>query len=197
MIRSAYWAALRLGRRLRHPQIGRSARISPGARIRGGARSISIGASSFLDAGCVLDTRNGGRVSIGEGAQIHSYACLLSYGGDVVLGRNCSVNPFTVLYGHGGLRIGDNVRIATHVVIVPAEHRFERADVPIADQGISAEGIVIEDDVWLGAGVRVLDGCHIGRGSVIGAGAVVTGDIEPYSIAVGVPARCVARRGEK
>jgi galactoside O-acetyltransferase len=64
------------------------------------------------------------------------------------------------------------------------------------EQGITAEGIVVEDDVWLGSGAIVLDGVHIGRGSVIGAGAVVTEDLPPYSIAVGSPARVVRDRRE-
>ena len=64
-------------------------------------------------------------------------------------------------------------------------------------QAESRLGIVIEDDVWVGAGVRVMDGVRIGRGSVIGAGAVVTKSIPPNSVAVGMPARVVGQRGEK
>ncbi len=69
---------------------------------------------------------------------------------------------------------------------------------PIRLQPIQSRGdIVVEDDVWLGVGVKVLDGVTIGRGAVIGAGAVVTKDIPPLAIAAGVPARVLRRRGER
>jgi acetyltransferase-like isoleucine patch superfamily enzyme len=70
-------------------------------------------------------------------------------------------------------------------------------EVPIVDQGITAQGIVIEDDVWLAAGAIVLDGAHVGRGSVVGAGAVVTGDLPPYSVAVGSPAKVIRDRRDQ
>jgi acetyltransferase-like isoleucine patch superfamily enzyme len=153
-----------------------------------------IGRDCWLDDDSLLDARGGGRIALGDGAQLHRFAFLLTHGGNITFGTNCSVNSFSILYGHGGLLIGDNVRIAAHVVIIPANHRFDRTDVPIAEQGVSAQGIVVEDDVWIGTGARILDGCHVGRGSVIGAGAVVSHDIEPYSIAVGIPAKRVGSR---
>lgn len=93
-----------------------------------------------------------------------------------------------------GFEIGDNVRIAAQVVIIPMNHIYEDPDTPIWKQGIRAKGIKIEDDVWIGAGAKILDGVTIGKGSVIGAGAVVTDDIPPYSVAVGVPARVIKKR---
>jgi acetyltransferase-like isoleucine patch superfamily enzyme len=68
-------------------------------------------------------------------------------------------------------------------------HRYQRTDIPITDQGI-----VIQDDVWIGAGVTILDGFKIGHGSVIAAGAVVTKNIEPFSVMAGVPAHVLKRR---
>jgi acetyltransferase-like isoleucine patch superfamily enzyme len=137
----------------------------------------------------------GGSVSIGPGSQIHDYAMLMTYGGDIRLGANCTVNPFCVLYGHGGLSLGNDVRIATHCVFIPANHNFDDLTKPIRQQAETRVGIVIEDDVWIGAGVRVMDGVRIGGGSVIGAGAVVTKSLPPLSVAVGVPARVVGQRG--
>jgi len=75
-------------------------------------------------------------------------------------------------------------------------HVFDELEGPIMEQGITAQGIVIEDDVWLGSGVIVLDGVRIGKGSVVGAGSVVTEDLAPFSIAVGSPARAVRDRRE-
>lgn len=137
----------------------------------------------------------GGSVNIGPGSQVHDYAMLMTYGGDIRLGANCTVNPFCVLYGHGGLTIGNDVRIATHCVLIPANHNFDDVTKPIRQQEETRVGIVIEDDVWLGAGVRVMDGVRIGRGSVIGAGAVVTKSLPSGSISLGVPARVVGQRG--
>jgi acetyltransferase-like isoleucine patch superfamily enzyme len=112
----------------------------------------------------------------------------MTYGGFIRIGDHCSVNPFCVLYGHGGLTIGNNVRIATCTVIIPANHVFSDLDIPIHKQGTTALGIVIEDNVWIGANVTILDGVRIGRGAVIGAGAVVTKDVDPLHVVGGVPA---------
>lgn len=74
-------------------------------------------------------------------------------------------------------------------------HRYQRTDIPIKEQGIEARGILIQDDVWIGAGVTILDGVEIGRGSVIAAGAVVTKNVEPFSVMAGVPAHLLKCRG--
>ncbi|GAA1955129.1 acyltransferase [Agromyces allii] len=119
---------------------------------------------------------------------------MLPYGGSIRLGDNCTVNPYTVIYGHGGVQIGDNVRIATHSVIVSANHVFSDPDQPIYQQGVTAEGIVIEDDVWIGANVTILDGAHIGHGCVVAAGSVVRGHHAPMSVLGGTPARVLKKR---
>lgn len=108
--------------------------------------------------------------------------------------KNCSLNPYSILYGHGGLTIGNGVRIAAHVVIVPANHIIDDTDRYIYEQGETTKGIVIEDDVWIGAGARVLDGVTISRGCVIAGGAMST---EAYGIYGGIPARKIRNRGNK
>ena len=134
-----------------------------------------------------------GKITIGERCEIGAYALLNCHGGPIEIGDDSTVNEYAVLYGHGGLKIGNGVRIATQVVMVPANHGIAR-DRPVWEQPQTKLGIVIEDDVWIGAGARVLDGVTIAKGSVIGAGAVVTRSTEPYSINVGVPARKVGER---
>ncbi|KAA6183194.1 hypothetical protein F2Q65_16415 [Thiohalocapsa marina] len=99
-----------------------------------------------------------------------------------------------MVYGNGGVTIGRNVLIAGHSSINTVSHAAERCDVPINDQPVLTDPVVIEDDCWLGLNVVVLQGVTIGRGCIIGAGAVVTRSIPPWSIAVGVPARVVGRR---
>jgi acetyltransferase-like isoleucine patch superfamily enzyme len=120
---------------------------------------------------------------------------LVAYGGSIVIGDRTSINPFSILYGHGGLQIGSDVLIAAHVTIIPANHRFDKADVPIRKQGETRLGITIGDDVWIGTGARILDGVTVGHGSVVAAGAVVAHDVPPYSVVAGVPARLIKRRG--
>lgn len=148
---------------------------------------MHIAWSASIDGG-------GGLIKIGKSTSVDIGVVLRAYGGEITIGDNCSVNPYCVLYGGGGLKIGDRVRIAAHTVIVPSNHIFSNPDLPIKDQGLSCKGIAIEDDVWIGAGARILDGVKIGRGAVVGAGAVVTKSIEPFSIVAGVPARVVGTR---
>jgi acetyltransferase-like isoleucine patch superfamily enzyme len=87
--------------------------------------------------------------------------------------------------------IGDKVYLAPLVQILAVNHVFHDPTRPIIEQGITAEGIVVEDNVWIGAGAIITDGVRIGQGAVIGAGAVVTRDIPPHAVAVGVPAQVV------
>jgi acetyltransferase-like isoleucine patch superfamily enzyme len=143
----------------------------------------------------VIDCAGGGRVAIGRKTVIFPFAMLLPHGGEIHIGEFCTVNPFCVLYGHGGLSIGNYVRIATHTVIIPANHVFDDADAPITKQGLTTRGVRIEDDVWIGAGVRILDGVTIGKGAVIGAGAVVNKSVAPMAIVAGVPAKKIGQRG--
>lgn len=135
-----------------------------------------------------------GTIVVGEGTVIQPYAYLHTDGGNIKVGKHCSVNSFCMLLGQGGLTIGDNVRIANHTSIIPSNHIFDRIDVPIHGQGSSKRGVHIENDVWIGAGVRILDGVKVSTGCVIGAGSVVTKSTEPFGVYVGVPAKRIKNR---
>ena len=97
----------------------------------------------------------------------------------------------------GGIRIGNHVLIGQCVNIHAENHQFNDQNLRINQQGVSYQGVVIEDDVWVGSKATILDGVTIGQGAVIGAGSIVTRSIPPYSIAVGSPARVIGTRGEK
>ena len=114
--------------------------------------------------------------------------------GFVSIGRGSWVGPCTVIYGNGRVDIGANVMIASHCAINTVSHNASRTDIPMRDQGLNCDPVLIGDDVWIGIGAIILQGVRIGRGSIIGAGAVVTRDIPAYSIAMGTPARVTGSR---
>ena len=160
------------------------------------ATHVEVGSTSQVAPSAVFATeyRDGERIVVGERCQIHRGVVLATYGGSIELGDDVSINPYSVLYGHGGVRVGSYVRIATHVVIVAANHVYEDETVPIALQPLTRSGIEIEDDVWIGAHATVLDGVRIGHGSVVAAGAVVTRSVPPSAVVAGVPARPIGSR---
>ncbi len=176
-------------------KVGAKTFIEEGFKFKGRKAGIHIGNYCRLADGAIVDCNGkNSEIIIGDHCELFPYSMLMSYGGKIEIGSNCTVNPFSILYGHGGLKIGNFVRIAAHVVVIPANHVYTDREIPIAKQGLSQEGIVIEDDVWIGSGARVLDGVRIGRGAIIAAGAVVTKNVDPYTIVGGVPAKVIGNR---
>jgi len=139
-------------------------------------------------------------ITIGARTMIDAFVKIKPAGGSgaVEIGADCAVNSGTVMYTGNGIRIGDAVLIAANCTLAPTNHEFGDRATRIRDQGFqpSRGGIVIGDDVWLGANTVVLDGAVIGQGCVIAAGSVVRGELEPYSIYAGAPAKRVGARGE-
>lgn len=142
----------------------------------------------------ILDTNFGGVIAISEKTELLYGVILMTYGGNIKIGSNCSINPYTILYGHGNLNIGNNVLIAGNCLVIPANHVFSDIKKPINTQGETRLGIKIEDDVWIGAGCTILDGVTIGKGSIVAAGAVVNKSVDPYTIVGGVPAKFIKNR---
>ncbi len=130
------------------------------------------------------------RLALGEQSWIAGHALVR---GDVSFGAHCTVNPYAMI--SGTVRCGDGVRIASHVSLVGFNHGFDDPDTPIYRQAHQSRGIVIEDDVWIGANAVVVDGVTVGRGAVIAAGAVVSRDVPPMAIVGGVPAQVLRFRG--
>jgi acetyltransferase-like isoleucine patch superfamily enzyme/GR25 family glycosyltransferase involved in LPS biosynthesis len=147
-----------------------------------------------ISKSALVEIKNGGLIYVGENTELLEGVVLQTYGGLIQIGKNCSINPYTIIYGHGNVIIGNNVLIAAHCVIIPANHVFNNSNRPINSQGMNIEGIIIEDDVWLGAGVKVLDGVTIGKGAIVAAGAVVTKNVLPNTIVGGVPAKFIKIR---
>jgi len=134
------------------------------------------------------------KIIIGDNTLISSFAIICTYGGAIKIDHSSFVNSFSILYGHGNLTIGDGCLIGSQVTIVPVNYGFQDREMPFRLQTPSLKGIIIEDDGWIGVGVTILNGCIVGKGSIVGAGAVVTRSIEPYSIVAGVPAKNIGGR---
>jgi acetyltransferase-like isoleucine patch superfamily enzyme len=148
--------------------------------------ALTIGEGAYVSPDAVVtlsEGRVGAETYIASGAIVR---------GDVEIGAHCSVNPYANVAGE--VTIGDGVRIASTAGIWGMNHQYADPDRPIYEQGLEHEGIEVEDDVWIGAGAQLLDGTSVGAHSVVGAGAVVTSDVEPYSIVGGNPARTIGDR---
>lgn len=158
-------------------------------------KQIYIGARPNISSEAILDFSGGGAITIGNNCDVQSYAIITTHCGNIKIGDNFAVAPFSILYGGGGLTIGDNVIIASNTIVIPANHNFDRIDIPIKNQESKKRGIVIKDDVWIGAGCTICDGVVIGKGCVIGAGSIVTKSLPDYSVAVGMPAKVIKKRG--
>ena len=156
--------------------------------------NLELHPTAELDNHTFIDCKSG-KLILGEKTHILPFATIMTHGGTIEFGSYCTVNPYTIIYGHGGVKIGDAVRIAAHCTIIPANHVFEDPNKQIRQQGITKQGIIIEDDVWIGTGCRILDGITIGKGSVVAAGAVVNNNIPEFSIYGGVPAKKIGERG--
>lgn len=160
------------------------------------ASNITLEAGVYLDEGVYLHACPNG-IQIGANSFVMHHAELHVYNfrgmphSGIRIGRNCLISEFNVLRGQGGIRIGDNVYTAPLVQILAVNHVYDDPARPIIEQGITAEGIVIEDDAWIGAGAIILDGVRVGKGAVVGAGAVVTRDVPAHTVAAGNPAQVV------
>jgi acetyltransferase-like isoleucine patch superfamily enzyme len=160
------------------------------------ADNIHLAHGVYLDEGVYLHACPGG-ISIGansivmHGAVLHVYNFRHLPHSRIVIGRHSLIGEYTVIRGQGGVTIGDRVYTSPFCQIIAVNHVFTDPARPFVQQGITAEGIIIEDDVWIGSGAIITDGVRVGRGAVVAAGAVVTADVPPHTVVGGVPARLI------
>jgi acetyltransferase-like isoleucine patch superfamily enzyme len=177
--------------------LNRRSYIAPSASIH--HENFHIENNVFIgDRTVIYQARDGGLVEIGKGTHIHSDVIIeTGFGGSLTIGADTHIQPrcqFTAYVG--SIEIGSGVQIAPNCSFYPYNHSFAPGEL-IKNQPLKTKGgIVLEDDVWLGVGVIVLDGVRIGKGAAAGAGSVVTQDIPEETIAVGIPARVVKRRAD-
>jgi virginiamycin A acetyltransferase len=146
-----------------------------------------------------IETSNrGSAVEVADGCHIDAFVKIKMAGGSgsVIIGANTYINSGTVIYSGNGVLIGENVLIAANCSLAPVNHEFKSSGQLIVSQRFqpSRGGLIIEDDVWIGCNSVVLDGSFIRKGCVVAAGSVVRGELPPYSVSRGSPARIVGYR---
>ncbi len=148
----------------------------------------------------IEESVRGTDIIIGDNVHIDSFVKIKPAGGmgDVIIGDNCYINPGVVIYSGNGVTLGNGVLIAANCTIAPVNHEFREKDKTIYDQRFkpSKGGIVIEDDVWIGANSVVLDGVVVRRGAVFGAHSVIQGEFEEYGVYAGSPLKLIKRRDD-
>jgi acetyltransferase-like isoleucine patch superfamily enzyme len=171
------------------------AAIENGVRLRF-ADNIRLGAGAYLDHGvylhaCPNGIQIGASTLIIHGTVLHVYNFRDLPHAGIRIGSNSLIGEYTVVRAQGGVSIGDRVYTSPFTQILAVNHVYDNPLRPFVDQGITAQGIAIEDDVWIGAGAIITDGVRVGKGAVVAAGAVVTKDVAPHSVVGGVPARLI------
>lgn len=158
------------------------------------ADHIRLGHGVYLDENvylhaCPQGIEIGPRTIVMHGAILHVYNFRDMPQSGIKIGSDSLIGEYSVIRGQGGVQIGDRVYTSPFTQIIAVNHVFDDPNRPFVEQGITAQGIIIEDDVWLGAGAIITDGVRVGKGAVVAAGAVVTKDVPPHTVVGGVPAK--------
>jgi acetyltransferase-like isoleucine patch superfamily enzyme len=160
---------------------------------------ISIASSARVSSlADIEDSVRGTKIIIGADSVIESFVKIKPTGGDgdFILGNRSHINAGCAIYTGNGIHIGNDVLVAANCTFAPVNHEYRRRDTKIVQQRFlpSKGGIVIEDDVWIGANCVLLDGTVIRCGAVVGACSLVRGELEPYGIYVGNPLKLIGHR---
>jgi acetyltransferase-like isoleucine patch superfamily enzyme len=177
------------------------AAIEKGVRLRY-AKNIRLGRGAYLDEctylhACPNGIEIGSRTLVMHGSVLHVYNFRNIPHSGIRIGHDSLIGEYNILRGQGGIEIGDRVYLSPMVQLLAVNHVFDDAARSFVNQGITAKGIYIEDDVWVGAGAIVTDGVRVGAGAVVAAGAVVNKDVPPHTIVGGIPATVVREIGKR
>lgn len=169
--------------------LGRSLR-----RLAFGRGLARLGARSSFDTGIIVT--GGKNISIGDDFAMLRNGSLYAHDGEIRIGDRVSMNSNVCVGAADGGRIviGSDVLIGPNAVLRASDHIFSSKNRPMREQGHTGGEIIVGDDVWLGANIVIVAGVAIGAHSVVAAGAVVTRNVEPWSVVAGVPARVISRR---
>lgn len=161
---------------------------------------LTVGRSTIIEEYVTIDALSKQGICFGDNVTIAKYSTIQctgvirNLGVGLTIGDNSAIGAYSFLGAQGGITIGKNVIMGPKVSIHAENHRYTSLDLPIRLQGEDRQGIVIEDDCWIGAGSIILDGIHIGTGCVVAAGSVVTKSIPAFSVVGGVPAKIIKSR---
>jgi acetyltransferase-like isoleucine patch superfamily enzyme len=161
-------------------------------------KKIEIGDNVIFDDNSVIDAKgeNNKGLLIGNNVLIGRNTTLSCKGGDIEIGNFSNIGPNNTIISESIVKIGEYVFTAGHVyMIAGGNHSFDRLDIPIWQQpSISKGGILMEDDIWIGASSTILDGVKVGTGAIIGAATLVHKRIKKYTVNLGVPAQMIKKR---
>lgn len=157
---------------------------------------LRLKSNIVIDDNSVLDAKGDDNqgIDIGDNVFVGRNTIIFCQNGDVEIGDNANIGSNCQIFSANKVVIGKDVLIAAYTYLVGGGHIYDDPEIPVIQQGRTAKGVTIGDNVWLGAGVNVLDGVTIGEGAIIAAGAVVTEDIPPFAIAGGIPAKVIKLR---
>jgi acetyltransferase-like isoleucine patch superfamily enzyme len=157
---------------------------------------IVIGDNVVIDDNCCLDAKGSDNkgIEIGTGVFVGRNTILSCKNGNIIVDDQANIGFNCEVFSAARVRIGKNVLMAAYTYLVGGDHLYDRTDIPVLEQGRTARGIEVDDNVWLGAHVVVTDGSTIGRDAIVGAGAVVVGEIPEFAIATGIPAKTIRDR---
>ena len=158
---------------------------------------VSLGDNVNIHQGTMIIARGEGGVSIGNNTRLKEKVLLDTENVDtgyIKIENNCYIGTGTTLFGHNGLEIGAFSLIAQNVTCTPYSHIFNDPSSTIYGQGGHSKKVTIGPDAYVGMGVDIMYSGDIGKGSVVGSGAVVVKPLPPYSVAVGNPAKAIKER---
>jgi len=157
-------------------------------------KTVFIGDNVEINALSKFGVKIGDNVSIHRNTIIECTGVIRNIGEELEIGNNVGIAQNCFIQVRGKVSIGNNVIFGPNVSIFSENHNFNDSQLPVSIQGETRKGVKIEDGVWLGTRVVILDGVKIGKNSIVAAGSVVTKDVEPYTIVGGVPASKIKDR---
>lgn len=161
---------------------------------------ITTGRTLFIGNNVSINALSRNGIQFGNNVSVHRNTIIDCTGGirflgeGLTIGNNVGLSPNCFIQVRGTVRIGNNVIFGPGAKIFSETHNFDSIEIPILQQGETRIGVIIEDNVWIGADVIILDGVTIGRDSIIAAGSLINRSIEPYSIVAGVPGKLIKKR---
>ncbi|MCI5207398.1 MAG: acyltransferase [Candidatus Electrothrix sp. ATG2] len=192
-LRKVFWPAM-------FGSCGKGCMFASGIILRHPGR-IHLGDAVIISEGCILDGRHGTEsvsLRLGNNVILSNDVMISCKNGTVSIGENCGLNARTIVQSTNNcpVEIGPDCIIGQQCFLVGGgSYHFDQLDIPIREQGIRADGgVCLAEDVWLGGNVTVLGGVKMGKGSVAGAGALLTRSVDAYTVSLGAPARVIKNR---